>query len=76
MKRTLYKVEMKFAYGWDDAGWMTDDGTTECPTRFVTRRAAQAEINEHCEMMAEAVKAGDMTDADKPSDFRIVEATD
>lgn len=38
----MWKVETRFTYGWDDAGWHDDD---DQPARFTTRREAQEEID-------------------------------
>jgi len=43
-------VEHLFLYGWDDAGWTSDDK----PLRFNDAEAAQAEIEDHCRMATEA----------------------
>lgn len=70
MNHRKFKVERLYTYGWDDAEW-TVDGK---PQRFSSRAAAQREINDHCAIMREAVQLGHMLNAEKPSDFRIVEA--
>lgn len=67
-----FKVEMHFSYGWDDAGWQSD----EEPLWFETRQEAQEEINDLCRMMnagkgAAELRAGDRYD---PADYRVVEA--
>jgi hypothetical protein len=43
-KTPKYRVEMLFAYGWDDAGWSHDDS----PWRFDSVEEAQAEIDDFC----------------------------
>ena len=40
----MYKVEMEFTYGWDDADWHDGDE----PWRFATKGEAQAEIDDLC----------------------------
>ena len=68
-----YKVEMRYAGGWDDAGWTEDNRSGEMvPIQFPTREAAQLAINEHVHDCAEAVSSGDMIDGHEPSDYRVV----
>jgi hypothetical protein len=64
----MYKVEMNFSYGWDDAGWKEDDK----PMRFKTRAAALKEITDHRKDCKEAVKEGYLEDVPTKSDFRVV----
>lgn len=66
-----YKIECRFAYGWDDATWH-DDG--QAPAVFETRAAAQEAINEHVECSAAAFAAGDLEEAYRADDYRITEA--
>lgn len=58
-KTTKYRVEMLFAYGWDDAGW-SNDGS---PWLFDTVEEAQAEIDDFC-LTFHFMHS--------PSDFRVV----
>jgi hypothetical protein len=67
--KTKFLVEHLFSYGWDDAGWISEDE----PWLFDTREAAQAEIDDLIESVAEAVAVGDMSDEYDPDDYRIVE---
>lgn len=71
----MFKIEMNFTYGWDDAGWTeTDpDSDKERPCRFLTREAAQAAIDEFIKDQHEAVDAGDMADKYDPEDYRVME---
>lgn len=39
-----WKVEMQFSYGWDDADWGEDTDEGRVPTRFDTKKEAEAEI--------------------------------
>lgn len=68
----MFKVEMRFSYGWDDAGWSSEGA----PWRFETMQEAQDEIDSLCRMMnagrgAAELRAGDRYD---PADYRVVEA--
>jgi hypothetical protein len=67
--KTKFLVEHHFSYGWDDAGWSSGDE----PWLFDTREAAQAEIDDLIESVAEAVAVGDMSDEYDAADYRIVE---
>lgn len=61
----MWKVEHRFDYGWDDAGWTVNDK----PQRFPAKTAAEREIREFIE---------DSKDLDEPykrKDFRAVRAT-
>lgn len=72
-KRQLYKVEMCFSYGWDDAGWRVSTDKGDRPTRFHSVKAAEAEIRDHISSMKDAIKHGYMQGpADKFSDYRVV----
>jgi len=68
----LYKVEMRFLYGWDDAGWEEGDETEERPMRFCTKADAQAELEEFFAGVKAAVAAGNMDMEENPRDYRIV----
>lgn len=75
--KQLFRVEMLFSYGWDDAGWNVDDGSGPKPERFTSVTAANEEIADHCRTMRGAIRAGDMQGpADKPEDFRVVPTMD
>jgi hypothetical protein len=67
--KTKFLVEHLFSYGWDDAGWSSGNK----PWLFDTREAAQAEIDDLIESVAEAVAVGDMSDEYDAADYRIVE---
>ncbi|HEY1170190.1 MAG TPA: hypothetical protein VGH19_02365 [Verrucomicrobiae bacterium] len=71
----LYKVEMLFIYGWDDAGWEEgeSDDTELKPLRFHSRDEAQVAIHEFFTDVKAAVAAGDMDLEGNPEDYRIVE---
>ena len=65
----MFKVEMQFTYGWDDADWR-DNGE---PWRFPTRQAAQDEIDKLCATMNATLGADRRADKYDPQDYRVVE---
>lgn len=68
-----YKVEMKYFYGWDDAGWTeeTDEGSK--PLQFESVQEAHAELDDLFASVKAAVTSGDMDIEENSEDFRIVE---
>lgn len=75
-KRQLYKVEMLFIYGWDDAGWtISARSGRDRPMRFSSITAAQAEIDGLIADVKAAVKHGDMDLQYRRSDYRVVPVT-
>ena len=68
-----YRVEMKYFYGWDDAGWTEDSDEASKPMRFETVLQAQAELNDFFAKVMAAITAGDMDIEENPKDYRIVE---
>ncbi|MDB6020690.1 MAG: hypothetical protein JWQ04_547 [Pedosphaera sp.] len=67
-----FKIELKYFYGWDDAGWTDEpDGDTK-PTRFETVGRAQEALEEHFAHVKTAVAAGNMDTEENPNDYRIV----
>lgn len=71
-----WKVEHRFSYGWDDAGWTVEDVKTRRsePQRFDFKADANAEIREHIKDQHQAFKAGDMDEKYSRSDYRAVPA--
>ena len=69
----MYKVEMRFLGGWDDAGWTHEYDSGPKPMRFSSREKAQAEIDEFISDCDDAVKRGDMEFGHDNSEYRIVE---
>lgn len=67
----LYKIEMKYIYGWDDASWTEEDDDGERPLQFQYVHDAQSAIDEYLADVNSAVAAGDMDVDDSPSNFRI-----
>lgn len=63
-------IEHEFSYGWDDAGWMGEDG----PERFKTRRAAERALEEHLECCESAYRRGDLKNKECREEYRIVKA--
>lgn len=71
-----YKIEMRYLYGWDDAGWTEEtDGKTKA-MRFEYVGLAQAAIDEFFADVKVAVLAGDMDTEAVRGDYRIVAAND
>jgi len=68
-----YKIETKYTYGWDDAGWTDDIEELSFPTRFETIEDAESELAAFFERVKQAVAEGDMDSEKMRSDFRIVE---
>lgn len=67
-----YKVEMKYIYGWDDAGWTDEADEGSKPTRFNSVQEAQAELEDLFADVKAAVTSGDMDIEENPADYRIV----
>ena len=71
-----YKVELRYVYGWDDAGWTEGLDTVTRPTRFASTSEAEAALEAFFTEIRSAVRDGYMQfDAD-PRDYRIVPAND
>lgn len=67
-----YKVELKYSYGWDDAGWTDEiDGKIQ-PTRFQNVAEAEVDLLEFLANVKVAVTAGDMQLGHDLEDYRIV----
>lgn len=72
----LFKIELRYFYGWDDAGW-TDEYDSEIkPTRFESIRQAQADLDQFFTDVKAAVTAGDMDVEEVRDDYRIVAVND
>lgn len=66
---------MRYAYGWDDAGWTEETNGQTAPLRFESREEARAALDAFFAEVANAVAAG-ATDMEKhPADYRIVEVS-
>ena len=65
-----FKVEGRFTYGWDDAGWHDEDGKTPL---FVNAAEAQTEIEDLIESTREAVELGHMDEVYDLADYRVVQ---
>jgi NTP pyrophosphatase (non-canonical NTP hydrolase) len=70
-----YKVEMKYFYGWDDAGWTEETDEAGTLLRFETVQQAQAELADLFANVKAAVASGDMDIEENPKDYRIVEVS-
>ena len=69
----LCRIEMKYGFGWDDAGWTEAADGEAVPLRFANRDEAQAALESFFAEVAAAVAAGDMDIIANPADYRIVE---
>ena len=67
-----YRIEVQFAYGWDDAGWTEEKDGAVKPTRFRTIREAQAALDEFFDDVKVAVFAGNIDVEEFREDYRIV----
>jgi hypothetical protein len=68
----LFKIEVRYSYGWDDANW-TDEADFEIkPTRFESIHQAQAYLDEFFKAVKAAVIAGNMDAEEIRDDYRIV----
>ncbi len=70
----LYKIELRYFYGWDDAGWTHETDTETTPMRFRTANEAQAALDEFFAEVKAAVIAGGMDIEEVRTDYRIVES--
>lgn len=66
------KIELRYFYGWDDAGWTEEIGGEIKPLRFETGGQAQAALDELFAEMKAAVVAGNMDTEEVRDDYRIV----
>ena len=67
-----YEIELRYFYGWDDAGWTEEiDGLTK-PLRFDTAEQAQAGMNEFFADVKAAIAAGDMDTEEVRDEYKIV----
>jgi len=71
-----YKIEARYTYGWDDAGWSESSGSRWKPLRFPTRAAAEEALREYFEAVKKAVAAGSMDREECVADFRVAEVRD
>ena len=68
-----YKIELRYLFGWEGAGWTEADDRGERPLRFNDRFAAQTALAEFFAEVRTAVRNGDMDIGASPDDYRIVE---
>ena len=71
-----YKIELRYIYGWDDAGWADESNDELKPTRFGTKMEAQMALDEFFAIAKTAVTDGNMDNEKEPKDFRIVAVKD
>ena len=72
----LHKIELRYFYGWDDAGWTEEIDKETKPMRFATAREAQVELDRFFADVKAAVVAGDMDSEEVHDDYRIVAVND
>jgi hypothetical protein len=71
-----YKVELRYAYGWDDAGWTDEAEDGPRPTRFPSVGAATEALEKFFSAVRAAVRDGNMDAEKDANDYRIVLATE
>jgi len=71
-----YQIELRYFYGWDDAGWSEETNTGNQPMRFSTFSEAQVALDEFFDDVKTAVVGGDMDSEANPTDYRIVKSRD
>ena len=67
----MWKIELMFASGWDDAEWTTTHGNRTIPLRFTSKREAEAGIDEFIADTKAAADRGDMSEY-RREDLRAV----
>jgi hypothetical protein len=67
-----YKIESRYFYGWDDAGWTEEKDGVTTPLRFVTAGEAKAALEEFFGHVKAAVIAGNMDSEENPSHYRVI----
>ena len=71
-----YKIELRYFYGWDDAGWTDEDDAGSTPTRFQTVNEAQDALDEFFADVKIAVIEGNVDTEEVRDDYRIVAVSD
>lgn len=66
-----WKVEHRYTYGWDDAGWMINDQ----PMRFESQEEGNREVDEFIADTEAAAGEGDF-EPYRREDYRVVPAED
>jgi hypothetical protein len=67
-----YKIELRYFYGWDDAGWTDATDSEIIPTRFESIHQAQVALDKLFADVKAAVTADDMDVEEIRDDYRIV----
>lgn len=70
----LYKIELRYIHGWDDAGWTEESDDGFQPKRFQNIEYAYAALEEFFAGVKASVIEGNMDMEEKRCDYRIVEA--
>jgi len=68
-----YKIELRYAFEWDDAEWTEEGRAGNRPLRFSDRKSAQAALAEFFDAVKIAVSEGNIDVQASPADYRIVE---
>jgi len=71
-----YKIELRYFYGWDDAGWTDATDSEIIPTRFESIHQAQVALDKLFADVKSAVITGDMDVEEVRDDYRIVAVND
>lgn len=72
----LYRIELRYFYGWDDAGWTSETDTETTPMRFRTVDDARAALDTFFAEVKAAVIAGTLDIEEARTDYRIVETSE
>ena len=67
-----YKIEMRYAFRWDDAEWTVEDENGVKPMRFSSIKDAQQAIDDFFADVRDAVVRGDLDIEEDPEHYRIV----
>jgi len=70
-----YKIEIRYAFRWDDAEWTVEDDKGVQPMRFSSIKDAREAIDDFVADVREAVVRGDLDIEEDPDDYRIVDAS-
>jgi hypothetical protein len=71
-----HKIELRYFYGWDDAGWSEEVNGETRPLRFGNREEARQAIEEFFVDVKAAVVSNDIDIEEFREDYRIVDSND
>jgi hypothetical protein len=66
-----YKIENRYASGWNDAGWTEEENGANRQLRFETKASAQIALNEFFTEVEAAVLSGNLDAEEIPANYRI-----